>query len=141
MDGLRIIEIARAARKNLTGVNPEQKLTDEAASYIGLTVFRALETELQKAKLSSELQVEFFYLKGDPAFICRVDGRATVGALSDIEAEMNNEMIDRNFPNGDGLYLFDAEHNAAQHGEYGRIELPAYWELELLEFRAHSNEP
>lgn len=89
--------------------------------------------DAQKAKSSNGLQVGVYYDEGDPAFICRVNGRATVGVLSDIEAQINDD-VDASLLKGNGVYLFDVGYIEAQRGEYGRIELAGYFDLTLIEF-------
>jgi hypothetical protein len=75
--------------------------------------------------------VEVFHQAGDPAFVSGAHGRITGGMIEDIEKELTNEDFNR----GDGLYLFVPTWVHPQIGDEGRVELPGYWDLELVGFK------
>jgi len=77
------------------------------------------------------LFIEIFYLSGDDPFIFGVNGRVTVAELNSILSDAQDSEL---FDHGDGDYLCAASYNEAQTGEYGVIEIPAYWELSVLHF-------
>jgi hypothetical protein len=79
------------------------------------------------------LIVEVFHQQGDVPFICAVHGKTTVAALCGIEDELRGE----DTPVSEaGTYRFAASWNKAQVDEMGRIEFPAYWELDQIGFDA-----
>lgn len=80
--------------------------------------------------------VEVFYQKGDDPFVCGLNGSTNggMGMIDEIEKDMIDNKEDA-FPHGDGQYLYIATWEPAQTGEYGRIELPGYWDLDLIAFK------
>ncbi len=77
------------------------------------------------------LLVDVFHMAGHEPFVCGVNGRATVADLCEIERDLGGEGSDL-LAQGDGVYLFEAYWQEAQADEYGRVELPAYWDLSLV---------
>ena len=83
-----------------------------------------------------DIQVQFFYIAGgEPAFICGAIGHITSELLDVLEKEVNENPLEDTFKKGEGDYLFSAKFQEEQRGDFGRVELPGYWELELIEFR------
>lgn len=76
--------------------------------------------------------VQFFYSGEDDPFICGVDGHFTSDAMDDISKEFL-ECMD-SFDKGAGDYLYQVWREQEQTGEYGMIEIPAYWSLEEVLF-------
>jgi hypothetical protein len=99
---------------------------------------------LERRVMPSDLegiQVQFFYLStGEPAFICGAIGHITSGLLEQLEKEVNENPLEDTFARGGGDYLFYAKFQSEQRGEFGRIELNGYWELDLIEFRELSDD-
>ena len=88
-----------------------------------------------------DIQVQFFYSSTDePPFICGAIGHVTSWLLEQLEKQVNENPLEDTFAHGDGDYLFSANFQSEQRGEFGRIELPGYWELDLIEFRAYSDD-
>ena len=83
--------------------------------------------------ISNSPIIQFFYQEGDDPFICGVNGRLTAGDISEIEEERVEDLGDL-FTKGNGYYLCYATFNQEQRGEFGRIELPSYWDLDLIEY-------
>jgi hypothetical protein len=75
--------------------------------------------------------IEVFQQKGDPAFICGVDGWITSETIEAIEKDINEN---RDEDEKDGNYLYEIHYSEAQTGDEGRIELPAYWDLREIAF-------
>ena len=78
--------------------------------------------------------VEVFYRKGDPAFVCGANGAIYGGMVEEIEKDFADNPGD-GFEKGDGTYPYVARRVAEQFGEFGRVEIPAHWELEEVGFR------
>lgn len=78
--------------------------------------------------------IEVFYQKGDQAFVCGGHGSFTVGMIEDIEKDFADN-TDEGFDCGDGVYLYVPRWVSPQVGDEGRIELPGYWDLELVGFK------
>jgi len=79
-------------------------------------------------------EVEIFFLStGELPFICGAKGHVTIDMLAEIEKDCEENAKDI-FDQGDGSYLFLARHNDAQIGDEGRVEVPAYWELDFICF-------
>lgn len=89
---------------------------------------KTAESELAAARTqpAGELTVDVFYLDGHDPFICGVYGKLSLGALSDIELD-----IQRNpdFKKGDGTYSYSVTRFEGQYGFEGRCELAPGWEL------------
>ena len=75
--------------------------------------------------------IEVFQQKGDPAFICGVNGHITTETMEAIEKDINENRDD---DEKDGRYLYEISYSEAQTGDEGRIELPAYWDLREIAF-------
>ena len=87
-------------------------------------------------EISKKLFVQFWYTRGDPAFIIGVNGSATIDALEAIEAEMDDggDPDPDIFSRGDGVYLFSAYYESPQYGFEGRVELEGYWGLDFVSY-------
>lgn len=81
--------------------------------------------------------VEIFHLHGDPLFICGVHGHITGDMLDEVEKEAEENLTESGWE--DGTYLFEVTYISAQTGEYGRVELSAYWHLERVGYRPIDN--
>lgn len=81
---------------------------------------------------NKDLLLEVFCLTDHPRFICGGNGRMTIETLNQIDTELDEYEC---FTKGDGNYFCRAQWIEAQLGEEGRIELPAYWDLTVLDFR------
>ena len=77
--------------------------------------------------------IEIFYLKGDPPFICGVNGHVTTWMLKEIEKDVD-ENADDFLCKGDGTYLFEVSRFNGQYGEEGRCEIAPCWELDFLDY-------
>lgn len=75
--------------------------------------------------------VKVFYQKGNDPFIFEVNGKFTIPSLEEIEQDLQEY---ENWK-GDGEYLFRVHREQEQRGDFGRIEVPAYWDVDLLEFK------
>lgn len=85
--------------------------------------------------------VQFFYPgEGDQPFICGVDGHFTADMLDEIEKDFLSEGFDA-FNKGAGDYLFQVSYNSEQRGEFGMIEIPAWWELTEVLFEPVNKNP
>ncbi len=75
---------------------------------------------------------------GDPPFICGLHGNPCSLVLDVVEKDYidNPDLWDSTFNKGVGNYLFEATWNPPQIGDYGRVELPGYWDMEFLEFQS-----
>lgn len=78
--------------------------------------------------------VEVFYIRDHPPFVCGINGHYCAEMIENIE-ETLSEDTENTLDKGNGNYLYRATYVAAQHGENGRLELPAYWDLSYLAFR------
>jgi len=81
-----------------------------------------------------EPTIEVFYQLGDSAFVCGAHGSITGGMIEDIE-KVFADNPDEGFDQGDGIYLYVPRWESPQIGDFGRVELPGYWELELVGFK------
>jgi len=81
-----------------------------------------------------EQTIEVFYQQGDPAFVCGAHGSLTGGMIADIEKDFADNP-DEGFDRGDGIYLYVPRWVYPQVDGEGRIELPGYWDLELVGFK------
>jgi len=81
-----------------------------------------------------ETTIEVLYQKGDPAFVCGAHGSITGGMIEDIEKDFSDHP-DEGFDRGDGIYLYVPRWEIPQVDNEGRIELPGYWDLELVGFK------
>ena len=81
---------------------------------------------------NSKTIIEVFQQKGDPAFICGVNGHITTETMEAIEKDINENRDD---DEKDGRYLYEITYIEAQTGDEGRIELPAYWDLSEIAFK------
>ena len=75
--------------------------------------------------------VEICRLEGHPLFVCGLQGNPCM--LEQLESELDEYTI---FNKGDGSYLCRAEWIEAQIGYEGRVEIPAYWDLDLIAFKS-----
>jgi hypothetical protein len=78
------------------------------------------------------LRVEIFYIVGEPPFVC-----GCYGNMPDYEELIESFM--GGAPEKEGIYLFDCVFNRGQYGEFGMVEIPPYWELEEIGFKALSD--
>lgn len=77
----------------------------------------------------SKNYVQFFYAgHGDEPFICGVDGHFTSDTLDEIAKDFLSEGLD-SFDKGAGDYLYQVTYEPEQRGEYGMIEIAAWWDL------------
>ena len=84
-----------------------------------------------------ESYVEFFFSGQDKPFICGADGHVTSVMMDDVEKEFLEEFElegDDVFKEA-GSYLFQVNRESAQTGEFGRVEIPEYWNLILTQFK------
>ena len=81
-----------------------------------------------------EQTIEVFHQQGDPAFICGAHGSITGDMIENIEKDFADNP-DEGFDRGDGIYLYVPRWESPQVGDFGRIELPGYWDLELVGFK------
>lgn len=84
-----------------------------------------------------DLTIKVCYFKGVNPFICEVYGKISVMSLIDMEDELKadseenqHELIDK-----EGEYEFGMRHYKAQVGEFGRVEVPAHWDFDLLSYK------
>ena len=78
--------------------------------------------------------VQVFYMKGNPAFVCGVNGGVSPDMIEEIEKDFaDNE--DEGFENGDGEYLYEVKWEPPQVDGMGEIEVPGYWDLKEIGFR------
>jgi hypothetical protein len=87
--------------------------------------------------------IEIFYQQGHPAFVCGIHGSVTGGTINEIEHDFaeNPDLELERLTRGDGRYLFSAEWDSGQFDNTGRCELPPYWDLTLVGFRAFGTDP
>jgi len=80
--------------------------------------------------------VQLFYNVQDAPFICGIDGHFTIDNLGEIQdaIEDTDEYLAEVFHKGAGDYLFQVWHEPEQTGEYGRVEIAAYWGWEEVIF-------
>jgi hypothetical protein len=78
--------------------------------------------------------VEIFYQKGDDPFVSGLHGCTNRDMIQEIEQILNDNQADV-FDMGDGQYLYRASWEPDQTGEFGRVELPGYWDLEFIAFK------
>lgn len=78
--------------------------------------------------------IEVFFLAGHEPFICGANGRINTQMLEQIEKDLAEEPACMN--KGDGTYLFEAAWEPDQTGEFGRVELPGYWDLSFIAFQS-----
>ena len=83
--------------------------------------------------MSNDIVIRFCVNGGDDPFICHVNGKATINALSEIEKQASEDRGDV-FAQGDGYYQFNATYEKGQYGFEGRCEFPPYWELSSMAF-------
>lgn len=78
--------------------------------------------------------IEVFYLEGESPFVCGVNGGIGDDMIEEIEKDLAEsfEFMDK----GAGTYLYRAAWQLPQVGDEGRIELPGYWDLELVRFQS-----
>lgn len=77
--------------------------------------------------------IEVFYQHGDPPFVSKLFGRTNGNMIEQVESDLT-ENLESILNKGAGIYRFDVYFIDAQTNEVGRVELPGYWELDLLEF-------
>lgn len=76
-------------------------------------------------------------LAGAPPFISAVNGHLTTTGMAEIEEQLATpDALETELVHGDGEYLFAVVHNSGQYDSYGRCEMPAHWELDLVEYRS-----
>ena len=77
-------------------------------------------------------QIKVFYQEGDDPFIYAVNGSFTIPQLEEIEKELNVSEY-RELFREDGEYLMNVYWNPSQTDEYGRVEVPGYWEFDVVQ--------
>ena len=103
------------------------------------------ELEKQNAELKAELfkekplAVRVTYSKDDYAFISGVYGSATIDYLEEIEKDFSED-DDELFNLGNGDYLMSVKYEKAVRGEYDAIEIPAYFDLTIIEYKPFEEE-
>ena len=83
----------------------------------------------------TETILEVFYLPGELAMIVGANGKACIEMLQEIEKDFADNPDD-GFDHGAGHYLFVPKWESPQIGDEGRVELPGYWDLRLVGFKA-----
>jgi len=80
----------------------------------------------------TDLFVQFYHFEdGQDAFICGVDGHATIENLEDIQKTYNEDCTP---VKGLGDYMYLVSYSAEECGPYGEVECEGFWELTELEF-------
>jgi len=82
-----------------------------------------------------ETIVEVFYQEGDPATVIGANGNVYLEMIQEIEKDFADNP-DEGFDHGAGHYLFAPKWESPQIGDEGRVELPGYWCLRLVGFKA-----
>jgi hypothetical protein len=59
-----------------------------------------------------------------------------LGTIDEVE-DMIKENESEYFEKGEGDYYFKCTYNSEQTGEYGMVEVPAYWEADLVSFKPY----
>jgi hypothetical protein len=85
-----------------------------------------LRTAARSQPVREPLTVDVFYLEGHDPFICGVYGKLSLGALSEIESDIQGNP---DFQKGDGVYSYSVTRFEGQYGFEGRCELAPGWEL------------
>lgn len=94
------------------------------------------------ASVPDGLTVDIFYLApGDDTFICEVHGMATIGVLSEIEAEIKENPLDEFQAYGQGNYKLRASYFPGQYGEFGRCEIAPGYELDFISYTPIATTP
>jgi hypothetical protein len=96
--------------------------------------FQVVQKAIQEFSFPSDQErtlVEIFYQKGYDPFVCGLNGCTNGEMIQEIEKELTADFFER----GDGLYLYTVTWEPDQTGEYGRVELPGYWDLEFIAFK------
>lgn len=80
--------------------------------------------------------VQFFYSGHDAPFICGADGHVTSDMMDEVESEYLEgfELCGSDVFKEAGDYLFQVNRESAQTGEFGRIEIPEYWNVCFVRF-------
>jgi len=76
--------------------------------------------------------VQIFYQKDVPVFICGFNGNPC-GVIEWLEKDFIDNPWEE-ATHGDGIYTYSAKYQAAETGEFGMIEFPEHWELDLISF-------
>ena len=96
----------------------------------------------QPASVPDGLTVDIFYLApGDDTFICEAHGMATIGVLSEIEAEIKENPLDEFQTYGQGNYKLRASYFPGQYGEFGRCEIAPGYELDFIAYTPIATTP
>ena len=82
--------------------------------------------------------IEVFRQKGDPSFICGVEGWILGHVIEAIEKDINDNRDDNE---KDGRYLYEIRYIEAQTNNEGRVEMPAYWDLLEIAFEPNAEAP
>ena len=110
------------------------KLSAKAREVNMTTVAYDEKTIVTMPSKRKKLYVEFFFTGEDRPFVCGADGN--VSCLDEIEENFLEEFDlsdDGTFKKA-GYYLFKANYEQPQYGEFGMIELSGYWDLDLVAF-------
>ena len=77
--------------------------------------------------------IEVFFLHGHPPTVCGFYGHFHSDMIDAIEKDLeeNPDFMDR----GDGTYLYEARWESPQMGDEERVEIPGYWDLELVRYQ------
>lgn len=73
------------------------------------------------------------YHEPGASFVFEIHGPITVDALQQIERDINEQWDDR----PDGTYIVRAHHEGAETNDHGRTMVPAYWDIDVIEFHSH----
>ena len=144
-DLVKSIKLSASVAKDIKYAGLAQALRGYAEDVEVLEAALADKTrELEVAKkgiLANEkkLIVRITYSKDDSAFISAVYGQVTIDVLEEIE-ESYQEDLEEVFNLGDGDYLFSVSYYEAQIDGHGRIELSAYYELKIIEYKPFEEE-
>lgn len=77
---------------------------------------------------ASVIYVEVCAIEDAPAFICGVCGHVTVDMLREVEEDaLDEELALASL--GEGVHTFSVMRIEEQKGDYGRVEVAAYWDL------------
>lgn len=86
--------------------------------------------------MSNQILIKVCVLNGGGNYIHWVNGQITTGALCDIEDQLNDSEAELD----DGEYLLACNYEPDQRGEYGVIEIPGYWNIEVKEYEHHPDD-
>lgn len=120
--------------RNDVDTNPSPEFLNALLSWVCDRLNRRPAPPQSAVNSSRETVIEVFAQEGDEPFICAVYGRITINVLEEIEDELNANPGEQ-FGKGDGIYSFTIRREPEQTGEFGRVEIPACWDLTEVGFR------